>query len=245
MHLEILTKISFALFLVVLSFIADWKVNLVLVLFLFLLGSLQIFFQPEFSTNRRTYRRFLAYAWSALLLITVLNGIFLREGAVVLDAMGIAFYENGLEFGLITGSRLAVISFSLFLFFITTPLRKLIEFFQQVGLPGQLTFILFLTLHFIVQIPERISQIYTAQESRGAPVKGHVLARARAFFSILFPLVLSSISETLERGSALELRGFRGELATSSLVPYTLISRLTAFLMFVATIALIVYAILR
>ena len=74
---------------------------------------------------------------------------------------------------------------------------------------------LLLTLYFIDRLPDRIDQIFTAQEARGAPVRASVPARLRSFFMILSPLVLSSIVESIDRGMALELRGFQGDVRIS------------------------------
>jgi energy-coupling factor transport system permease protein len=68
--------------------------------------------------------------------------------------------------------------------------------------------VLLLTLHFLEQLPARIHQIFLAQQARGAPVDAGMLSRTKALFSILSPLVLSSIVESIDRGTALELRGF-------------------------------------
>ena len=245
MRLEILTKVSLTFFLIVLSFVADWKINHAVLFLLFQVGSSIIFTQDSFASFRKMYRRFLFYSASAFFLITALNGIFLTSGDIAIDIIGITFYEDGLILGATTAARLGVISFSLFLFFVTTPLKLLILFFQQIGLPGQLVFILFLTLHFIVQIPEKINQIYTAQEARGAQVRGNLLSRTKAFFNIIFPLVLSSISETLDRGAALELRGFKGVLTVNSATPFPLGTKLTAIVTLLASGALILYAVIR
>jgi energy-coupling factor transport system permease protein len=94
------------------------------------------------------------------------------------------------------------------MFFISTPLKVLISYLQDNGLPPYLVLMLLLTLHFIDQLPSRIHQIFLAQEARGAPVDAGVLSRTKALLSILSPLVLSSIVESIERGTALELRGF-------------------------------------
>jgi energy-coupling factor transport system permease protein len=68
--------------------------------------------------------------------------------------------------------------------------------------------VLLLTLHFLDQLPMRIRQIFLAQQARGAPVDSGFLSRTRSLFSVLSPLVLSSIVESIDRGTALELRGF-------------------------------------
>ncbi|HCA81819.1 MAG TPA: hypothetical protein DEP53_18975, partial [Bacteroidetes bacterium] len=93
-------------------------------------------------------------------------------------------------------------------FFISTPLKELIRFLQQKGLSPSFTLILLLTLHFLDHLPARIHQIFLAQQARGAPVDAGIASRSKALLSLLSPLVLSSIVESIDRGTALELRGF-------------------------------------
>lgn len=122
--------------------------------------------------------------------------------------LGFSLYEEGLLFGLRTASRLILLSFSILMFFISTPLTVLIDYLQNKGLPTYFVLMLLLSLHFIDQLPSRIHQIFLAQQARGAPVDAGVFSRTKALLSILSPLVLSSIVESIERGTALELRGF-------------------------------------
>jgi energy-coupling factor transport system permease protein len=160
-------------------------------------------------------------------------------------ALGIRFYADGIEFGLTTSSRLASLSTTLMLLFLSTPVRELLSFLQQVALPSSFIVIVFLALHFIGQLPHRMAQIFTAQEARGAAVRGTLFARIKAFFWILSPLVLSSIVETVDRGTALELRGFRGHLSPQSLAASPRSPRIISIIFLCATGVLLVWSILR
>jgi energy-coupling factor transport system permease protein len=153
------------------------------------------------------FNRFILYAIVVSFLVIFLNGLLIRGGNV-LSISGISLHYDGVLFGLRTASRLLLLSFSILLFFISTPLQQFIRYLQQKGLPSYLALVLLLTLHFIDQLPSRIHQIFLAQQARGAPVDSGMIARTRALLSILSPLVLSSIVESIERGTALELRGF-------------------------------------
>jgi energy-coupling factor transporter transmembrane protein EcfT len=126
--------------------------------------------------------------------------------------MGLPLYAEGLEFGLTVGTRVMLLSLSILLFFTSTSLKELSFLLLNAGIPTSIVTIILLSSHLVEQLPSRISQIFSAQEARGAPVKSHIVARARSFFSVLSPLVLSSLAESIERGTALELRGFRGQL---------------------------------
>jgi energy-coupling factor transporter transmembrane protein EcfT len=47
-----------------------------------------------------------------------------------------------------------------------------------------------------------------AQQARGVEIEGNVLIRARAFFPVLVPLILGSITGAEERVLTLESKGF-------------------------------------
>jgi energy-coupling factor transport system permease protein len=164
--------------------------------------------RPLSERSSRAFSRFMLYSVVVAALVVGLNALLMKSGDIVTVFLGFSFYQDGLFFGLKTASRLILLSFSILLFFVSTPLPVLIDYLQKRGLPSALVLVLLLTLHFLDQLPSKIHQIFLAQQARGAPVNAGVLARARALLSILSPLVLSSIVESIERGTALELRGF-------------------------------------
>ncbi len=246
MRFDIPSKLSFAFLLGVCALTLQWQINLILLNFLFIAAGIFSILSPQKIQIQRLLLKFLMYSLPFLTLVVLLNGLFLREGRMIDTPVGLKLYKGGLLFGLKTGMRLALLSFSILFFFIGTPIVEFIRYLQKVGLPSSLVLVLLLTLHFLRQLPMRINQIFIAQESRGAPVRGRLLSRAKAFLSILIPLVFSSIVETIDRGIALEVRGFKGKLynvaaetrvAASSLI----ISFLLLFLAF----ALIVWRIVQ
>jgi energy-coupling factor transport system permease protein len=173
--------------------------------------------QPQSSRSVKAFNRFILYALAVSFLVVVLNGLLIRGGDV-LSISGVSLHYDGLLFGARTVSRLLLLSFSILLFFISTPLPRFIRYLQQKGLPPYLALVLLLTLHFIDQLPSRIHQIFLAQQARGAPVDSGMFARTKALLSILSPLVLSSIVESIERGTALELRGFLNRPAEKTVI---------------------------
>lgn len=201
-------KLAFVVLLWVCAFTLPWTVQaslcVVLIIGRFTLPSLH----PGSPRSAKAFSRFILYSIVVAILVSLLNAVLVREGAIVADIFGISLYQEGLLFGARTASRLLLLSFSILLFFVSTPLPDFIQYLQQKGLPPYLALVLLLTLHFLDQLPTRIHQIFLAQQARGAPVDSGMLARTKALFSILSPLVLSSIVESIERGTALELRGF-------------------------------------
>ena len=113
-------------------------------------------------------------------------------------------------FGIRTGARLLLMTCSLLMVFGSTPLAGITSFLHQAGIPHQIVMTVHLTVHFAASMPARIERIYAAQEARGAPVRARFLSRMFSLTSIISPLILSSIVESIERGKALELRGYNG-----------------------------------
>jgi energy-coupling factor transporter transmembrane protein EcfT len=75
------------------------------------------------------------------------------------------------------------------------------------GTSPRLVYIFLHSLQLLITLRRKVEKIHIAQASRGLDVKGNPVKRARAFFPMLFPLIFSYLSESLERGLALELRG--------------------------------------
>jgi energy-coupling factor transport system permease protein len=202
-------------------------------------------FHPLSQRSSSAFSKFIPYSIAVALFVVGLNSLFIK-GGTVRSVLGISFYEDGLLFGLRTASRLILLSLSVLLFFISTPLTVIISYLQSKGLPPSIVLLLLLTLHFLDQLPMRIHQIFLAQQARGAPVDAGVLSRTKALLSILSPLVLSSIVESIERGTALELRGFLNrppsEQATDKVDPR--VNLLTA-LFYLISLAIIAYAVYR
>lgn len=200
-------KLSFVLLVAVASLVFDWWTNLIALAALLTLHFSSRSFQPVSPTAARRFRRFQLFIIVLAALMSVVNALLIPGGGTIATAGPVSLHWNGLLFGLRTGSRLAVLTTAMLLFFSSTPIRVVARFLNAAGLPSALVMSLLVSLMFIDQLPRRIDTIFTAQEARGAPVRSNILSRAGAFMSILTPLVLSSIAESTERGMALELRG--------------------------------------
>jgi energy-coupling factor transporter transmembrane protein EcfT len=208
--LDLSSKLALVLLLWICAFTLPWIIHAALCILL--IGA--HFAIPEFrSISKRsadTFNRFIVYSVVVAFFVISLNSALIKGGGTVTSLFGLSFYEEGLLFGLKTASRLILLSFSILVFFASTPIKVLISYLQEKGLPPSLVLVLLLTLHFLDLLPSRIHQIFLAQQARGAPVDAGILSRTKALLSILSPLVLSSIVESIDRGTALELRGFLG-----------------------------------
>lgn len=230
------SKLAFVFLMWVCAFTLQWLINGGLILLLLLVRYIIPAYKPISNKAGKAFNKFFVYALAILLLLLALNALLIKQGDILLDIYGIPFYKGGFLFGLTTAMRLLLLSFSVLLFFASIQLPDFVKFLQQAGLPSSLVLVLLLTLHFLEQLPERINQIFVAQEARGAPIRAGVVSRLRAFFVILSPLVLSSIVESIDRGTALELRGFLSEQPVISAKPRVrvAISPLTVILLITA-----------
>ncbi len=247
MRFDVGEKLSLTLFLLLLSMLLTWYWNGALFLLLVLLRYSFNPFRPVSETSRRRSSTLARYLALVVILMTVVNGLLIKEAPLWPLPGGFTLSGEGIEFGLRTGMRLLVIAMSLLLFFGSTPIPRLAQFLQNIGWPVQLVMTLLLTLHFVETVPEKVSLIFTAQEARGAPVRASILARTRAFFLILSPLLLSGIVESIDRSMALELRGFHSGTKLSfreSSLPRARIS-VVGVLFLILSLLCIVWIILR
>ena len=245
-NLDLTSKLALVFLLWVCAFTLPWTVHVGLCLLLIIARFVLPPFRPLSPRSSAAFSKFILYSIVVVVLVVCLNGLFIRGGNRVATVLGFSFYEDGLLFGLKTATRLILLSFSILMFFISTPLTVFIDYLQSKGLPPYLVLVLLLTLHFLDQLPSRIHQIFLAQQARGAPVDAGVLSRTKALLSILSPLVLSSIVESIERGTAIELRGFlsRPTIDRRAEQAETRINLLTVFF-YLLSIVIIAYSIYR
>jgi energy-coupling factor transport system permease protein len=195
-----LTKLYFTITVIACSFLADITVQIPIALLVLLLSIL---------TRKRLeiLKRFVRYILPVILLIIVLNVFIYPESEKWTTLLGIRINQTGLYFGLKVSLRLSVMSLALLLFFSVTPPHLLATALLMKGTSPRLVYVFLHSLQLLATLRRKIEKIHIAQASRGLDVKGNPVKRARAFFPMLFPLIFSYLSESLERGLALELRG--------------------------------------
>lgn len=206
MPLNVNDKLSIVLFFVIVALATPPTFALVAVVVMLLARKAVPAFRPIPGGPGRFATVFSSLTVLAALM-TLINGVLLAEGSSF-DILGITVYEGGLLFGLATGARLLLITTVLLVFFGSVSISRLAAYLHGAGLPTPLTMTILLTVHFLESIPDRIGRIFAAQEARGAPVRSRIDLRLRSFLSVLGPLMLSGLVESIERGTALELRGY-------------------------------------
>jgi energy-coupling factor transport system permease protein len=217
-----------------------WQIRLILALATLIIRKLVPAYRPISEQSQRAFRRLSTYLLVVALFIIVLNGLLLADQNSSRLILGLRFYDGGILFGLTVSSRLLLLALSIMLFFASTPMSDFALFLAALGLPSSLVSILLLSAHFLAELPDRINQIFWAQEARGAPVRANIFLRAKSLSTILGPLVLSSIADSVERGISLELRGFEGSVRIKkNLNPA---DKTLAFLLLLLTLGLCVAA---
>jgi energy-coupling factor transport system permease protein len=207
-------KLSASLFFLFLAFALPWQGNVILCLTVIIARTALSGFRPVSDEASSRFWRILRWFIALTSVMVILNSLLVKGGDVVLEISFLTVRSGGIEFGLTTGFRLLAIVTTLMVLFGSTSIRAVAEFLQARGLPTPLVITLLLTVHFLDTLPHRIEHIYLAQESRGAPVRASFFSRAQSILILLPPLVFSAIVESVDRGSALELRGYRSDVST-------------------------------
>lgn len=208
MTLTIPDKLTLLLLVLITSFVFPLQANLIILFSLFVLRFWNRSLRPLDIRHAKRFRRFVLYFSLVAVVMSGLNALFMKEGEILFRLLGMDFFANGFFFGLSTGVRLLMISTALLILFTSTRFSDFADYLSHTGLSTGMVLTLLLTLHFLEHLPRRIEQIFTAQEARGAPVRKNIARRIGALPTILTPLLLSSVVESIERGIALELRGF-------------------------------------
>jgi energy-coupling factor transport system permease protein len=195
-----LTKLYFTISTIVLAFLLDAAAQA------FIAGLLLIL---SVMTRQRwhIFKRFLRYVLPVVILVLVLNVLIYPESEKWIPFFGLTVNETGFYFGVTVSLRLSVMSLSLLLFFSTTQPHLLATALLTKGASPRIVFVFLHSLQLVTTLRRKIEKIFIAQASRGLDVKGNLLKRVRAFFPMLLPLIYSYLSESLERGLALDLRG--------------------------------------
>jgi energy-coupling factor transport system permease protein len=153
---------------------------------------------------------------AASLLLT--HGLFFPEGHTVLWAWGPArLTVEGLAFAgamLLRGAVLVVLLLALS--FSVRP-ADVMALSAKYRVPAQLAFVLCSTLTIAPDISRRAQRIREAQQLRGLHAGSSLPARAASFRVLAVPLLLSMMNDAGQRAAALEMRGFGGTAARTSL----------------------------
>jgi energy-coupling factor transport system permease protein len=147
----------------------------------------------------------------AILFISILivNALFFPGPAQRLIAIGpVGLSWEGVAFGLVSASRIAVVFLGSVLFLFTTLPDDMLEALVARGVSHRLAFVVLSAVQLVPRLQTRAAAILDAQQARGLPVTGSFRTRVRALVPLVGPIVLGSLIDVRERTFALEARAF-------------------------------------
>lgn len=117
--------------------------------------------------------------------------------------------QGGALLGVSFLCRLTVMILSTFVLLQTTPLDDFIHFFNAIGLPPTVSFVITTAIRFVPELNRRKEQIINAQRARGVDLEtGQWVRGLKARISIMIPLIISGITLSDHLTIALLNRGF-------------------------------------
>jgi len=141
--------------------------------------------------------------------VLLINVFFFPGGRDVLFQLGpFSATREGMMFAVETLLRIAAISGSITLFYLTTRPADLVLDLERRGVSARLGFVANASLQMVPSMIERAASITAAQRARGMDTEGGMRNRLRAIVPIVAPVILGAIGEVESRTLALEARGF-------------------------------------
>jgi energy-coupling factor transport system permease protein len=213
------TKLALVLGVMVLAVVTiDFKIYLLISLFLLFLASVSKVPIPYFLRNLRSF------LWLFLLTI-VLHTVFAPgDTGRLWDLKLFKISQQGVLNGAVYSWRIAIFLFSAAFLTLTTQAVELTDAFFRVFAPlkrvrfplEELSLITMISLRYIPLLLEEAINLRKAQMSRGASFEGGLIRRAKKTLPLLVPLFVSSFRKADELALALDARGFRSGQARTS-----------------------------
>lgn len=189
----------------------DFTLGLVLILALFLVaGAVRML--------RSFAKIMLGFGIPVTVMLLFIQGCYSPRNTVTILDFG--FARMGLQGSLYAAKIVVTLMVFLGSFYLTTKttyMGCLVAALTQVGVPSKIGYLILASLNVVPQMQRRISVVEQSQHARGLETGGGIVSRMKAFIPLLGPVVLSSLTDSQERGMTLETRGFgiRGVRRTS------------------------------
>ncbi len=194
-------------------------------------------FTPASYSRRAVWTRFQPYSVVFVFLSVVIQGAFGPAPRMEVPLPPLS--PDGMELGLVTSLRAILLLNGVLVVLLPLPALELAGLLSRLRLPIGLPIAVLLSLHLIEELPRSIRQARIAQLSRGVDFSGGYLKRIAALRYLLTPLVLRTLEGSLERATALQLRGLTDPIRLDH--PPTLFPRIAVALFAIAALLLIVW----
>lgn len=175
-----------------------------------------------------------------MLFIFVIQLLTVQSGKAWLSLGSLTLYSDGVEIGLLSVLRMALlISFTAILTFTTTPgklnlgLEGVLKPLKKAGMhPERLSLMVSIALRFIPTILDETYKILKAQASRGADLKELPWKdKAKMLVALLVPVTVSAFRRAQDLIHSMESRGYVMNEPRTSLHRLTWAARDTGFLL--------------
>lgn len=149
----------------------------------------------------------------------IIQLLFTREGAVLIELGWFKIYEEGLRLAIIVSLRFFyLVSITTLVTLTTSPIELtdaielLLKPFKIVRVPThEIALMLSISLRFLPTLAEETEKIMKAQQARGVDLSaGPIKERLRAIIPLLIPLFISAFKRAEDLATAMEARGYRG-----------------------------------
>ncbi len=182
-----------------------------------------------------------------ILLVFVMQSMLIPSSEVLYKFSFISIYKEGFMDALNFTSKIVAFTSTFILFFRVTQVTDFVVSLEKLGLHPKIAYVVLSTLQIIPEMRKEANTIMDAQKTRGVETEGNMFVRAKAFFPVLGPLILSSIAKTEERAITLESRAFSSGAKKTRLhdLTKTKIDTIVRILAFVFLILCIVWRVLK
>lgn len=149
----------------------------------------------------------------------IIQLLFTREGAILIELGWFKIYEEGLRLAIIVSLRFFyLVSITTLVTLTTSPIELtdaielLLKPFKIVRVPThEIALMLSISLRFLPTLAEETEKIMKAQQARGVDLSaGPIKERLRAIIPLLIPLFISAFKRAEDLATAMEARGYRG-----------------------------------
>ncbi len=209
------TKIVIVFFYVIVTFSAEtWASYLILFSFAGL-AALSSKIHPLFILKG------LKPIWFIIILTFILHLFIQRQGNELFSIAGYPIYDQAIIQATIISSRLfLLILMTTLLTLTTTPIsitdavETILKPLKKIKVPvHEMALMMSISLRFIPTLLDETDKISKAQASRGIDFRtGKWRDRIKAIFALLIPLFMSSFKRAEELATAMEARGYRGDI---------------------------------
>lgn len=180
----------------------DFTLGLLLIGLLFLEAALAHMFRPFAKVM-------LGFGIPVTIMLLLIQGCYSPKNTRTILDLG--FAQMGLEGSLYAAKIVVTLMVFLGSFYLTTKttyMGRLVAALTGAGVPSKIGYLVLASLNVVPQMQRRIRLIEESQHARGLETGGDLVSRVRAFIPLLGPVVLSSLTDSQERGMTLETRGF-------------------------------------